>query len=164
MIRQPEPHRMAIHQAGHAVAQALVGRERFSVSRVSLETEVNPGWPQRLAIGEACLDRKTDLTLYEFGLVTLAGIAAEERYMADLPPEEEPLVALSDLKEWQEQAWKAFADPGKVELISLNIMRKLHDWFAAPIIWGVVEELAEMLLDQQVLETPDLSPLLARLP
>lgn len=164
MSRMPEPRRMAIHQAGHAVAQALVGRDRFSVFRLALGVETNAAWPGRKALGAATLDRETMLTIYEFGLVTLAGIAAEERYLASQPPEEEPLVALSDLAEWQEQASRVFGEEGKINLVSLNIMRKLHQWFAVPEIWQVVEELAAALLQYGELSKTELRQQLAKLP
>jgi len=104
MTLTPEPRRQAIHQAGHAVAQALVGRDRFSVFRLAIGVEANASWPGQEARGAATLDREALLNIYEFGLVTLAGIAAEQRYLAARPPEAEPLIALSDLAEWQEQA------------------------------------------------------------
>jgi len=161
--RVPEPERMAIHQAGHAVAQTLVGRERFGVSRVTLGSEENPAWPDREARGAASLDRETFLTIYEFGLVTLAGVAAEERYLAERPPEPEPLVALSDLAAWQERAGALFPEPGQLRLVSLNVMRKLHEWFADPSIWQTTETLAAELLEHEELEQNRLEQLLAPL-
>jgi len=164
MSRGPEPLRMAIHQAGHAVAQALIGSGRFAVSRVTLGIEPNAAWPDHTAWGEAALDREIRLSVYEFGLVTLAGIAAEERYLASHPPEEEPLVALSDLAEWNEQAKQVFDHAGKVELVSLNIMRKLREWFTDPAIWQVVEDLAAELVTQGTLAGSNLASILERLP
>jgi len=162
--RAPEPRRMAIHQAGHAVAQALVGRDRFSVARVALGIENNAAWPDREAWGAADLDRETLLSIYEFGLVTLAGIAAEERYLAAQPPEAEPLVALSDLAAWQEEAGRHFEQPGPFRLVSLNVMRKLHEWFAEPAIWQTLEALAEALLERGELDQAEVQRLLAPLP
>ena len=164
MSRQPEPYRMAIHQAGHAVAQALVGNQRFSVARVKLGVEANAGWPEQVAWGEAAIDRDTRLTIYEFGLVTLAGIAAEDRFLESQPPEEEPLVALSDLGEWNEQVGKLYDDPAKIDLVSINILRKLHQWFSDPAIWRVVENLAGQLLEQESLEGRQLTAILQDLP
>jgi len=160
----PEPRRMAIHQAGHAVAQALVGRDRFSVFRLAIGVAANPAWPGHEARSEAVLDRETLLNIYEFGLVTLAGIAAEERYLAGLPPADEPLVALSDLAEWQEQAGQVLGERGRIQLVSLNVMRRLHAWFADPAVWRVVEGLAEALLEREVLTEIELQRRLAELP
>jgi len=161
--RQPDPGRMAIHQAGHAVAQARVGRKRYRVKRLSLGVEPNPSWPEKEARGEAALDRETLLSIYEFGLVTLAGIAAEERYMADQPPEQGPLVALSDIAEWQGQARKVFRDEAQIELVSLNLLQKLREWFVDPTTWQVVEELAAALLREGELDETFIQPLLDRL-
>jgi len=160
MSQVPEPRRMAIHQAGHAIVQALVGRGRFRVSRVALGREANAAWPDHEALGAASLDRETFLSIYEFGLVTLAGIAAEERYMATQPPEEEPLVALSDLAEWQQAADRLFAQPGQRQLVGLNIMRKLHEWFAEPSIWHILETLATELLEHGALDEVALEKIL----
>lgn len=163
MTYQPEPERMAIHQAGHAVVQAHVGRKRFKVKRLSLGVESNPDWPDREARGEAALDRETFLGIYEFGLVTLAGIVAEERYQAEQPPEQEPLVALSDIAEWQTRARQVFQDEAQIELVSLNVLQKLREWFADPAIWQVVEELAAALLRDGELDEGRIQPILDRL-
>lgn len=142
----PETKRVAIHQAGHAVVQTLVARGRFAVTRVSLDGEHGGTWKGRPAWGEAAIDRVTTLGLYEFGLVTLAGVAAENRYLSLRPPLPDPLVALSDLAQWQEQAWETFRDEARMRLVGLNIMRKLDEWFADSATWQVVERLADELL------------------
>jgi hypothetical protein len=159
----PEPRRVAIHQAGHAVVQTLVGRRRFSVARVSIDAEpaeIGQGLPTR---GEALLDRETFLGLYEFGLVTLAGIAAEERHLEQKEPMDDPLVALSDLAAWQEQAWNILQDEARVQLVSLNVMRKLREWMANTGVWHVVEQLADALLAQKTLQGDPLHHILAPL-
>jgi hypothetical protein len=160
----PEPHRAAIHQAGHAVVQTLVGRRRFAVSRVSIDAEpaeIRQGLPAR---GEALLDRETFLGLYEYGLVTLAGIAAEECYMVQEEPDDDPVVvALSDLDAWQEQAWNILQDEAKIQLVSLNVMRKLQEWMADNTIWRVIERLADTLLEQGMIEGEILLHILAPL-
>ena len=159
----PEPRRVAIHQAGHAVVQTLVGRGRFAVSSVSINAEPGDTWQGRPARGVALLDREAFLGLYEFGLVTLAGIAAEDLYLADQEPVENPVVALSDLAAWQEQAWDLLQDEGQVQLVSLNVMRKLEEWMRVTAIWRVIEQLAEALLEQGVLQGEQLQLLLAPL-
>jgi hypothetical protein len=103
-------------------------------------------WRGLPARGEATIDRELDLGLYEFGLVTLAGIGAENRYLALAAPVADPLVALSDLAEWQEKAGEILGDEGRIRVVGLNVMRKLQDWLADGAIWGVVENLAEELL------------------
>src|ERR1039457_3965737 len=112
----PEPRRMAIHQAGHAVVQTIVGRGRFAVKHVALDVEACGSWRGRPAKGDALLDRGAFPGLYEFGLVTLAGIAAEERYLAGTPPDGEAVVALSDLAAWQEQAGDVLQSEARVDL------------------------------------------------
>jgi len=148
----PEPKRVAIHQAGHAVVQTLVGRRRFAVTRVSVDGQCGEFWQDQPARGEALLDREVFLGLYEFGLVTLAGIAAEERYLATEPPEADPVVALSDLAAWQEQAWKVLQDEARVQLVSVNVMAKLDEWLAESRVWRVVERLAAELLAQGTIQ------------
>lgn len=148
----PEPKRVAIHQAGHAVVQTLVGRKRFAVTRVSVDGPCGEIWQGRTARGEALIEREVLLGLYEFGLVTLAGIAAEERYLAMEPPEADPVVALSDLAAWQEQAWNVLQDEARMQLVSLNVMAKLDEWLAENAIWQVVERLATELLAQGTIE------------
>ncbi|GFE62859.1 hypothetical protein [Geobacter sp. AOG2] len=159
----PEPQRIAIHQAGHAVAQTLVGRRRFTVASVSIDAEPARSRHGLPAQGQALLDRETFLGLYEFGLVTLAGIAAEERYLAQDEPADDPVVALSDLAEWQEQAWDALQDEARVGIVSLNVMRKLGEWMADDGIWVVVEQVAQALLAHGTIQGEVLQQLLAPL-
>lgn len=160
----PEPARLAIHQAGHAVVQTLVGGRRSAVRRVSLAGEHGAAWRGLPAAGEALLDQEILFGLYEFGLVTLAGIAAEERYLANSPPAAEPVVALSDLAAWQEQAWRVLGDEARVALVSRNVMRRLEEWLADGAIWPVVERLAAELLLRETVEGAELQQLLASLP
>lgn len=160
----PEPRRVAIHQAGHAVVQTLVGHGRFAVARVSLQGEHGGTWHGHLARGEAALDRETELGLYEFGLVTLAGMAAENRYLAAEQPNNEPLVALSDLAEWQERAGDVLQDVARVRLVGINVMRRLEEWLNEGAIWQVVERLAEELLARGTVQGEELRGILASLP
>jgi len=160
----PEPRRVAIHQAGHAVIQTLVGHGRFSVVRLSLDGRHGGEWRGLPARGVATLDRQVDLSLYEFGMVTLAGIAAENRYMAMQEPAVDPLVALSDLAEWQEEAWRVLRDEARIRLVGINIMRKLEELLDDNTIWQVVEDLADKLQQRGTLEGASLSRLLSHLP
>ncbi len=159
----PEPHRVAIHQSGHAIVQTLVGRRRFAVSSVSINAEECGTWRGFPVQGKATLDRETFLGLYEFGLVTLAGIAAEDCYIFRDADEDNPVVAISDLAAWQEQAWEILQDDTKVQIVSLNIMRKLHSWLAEKEIWSVVEQLASALLEHGTVESDLLHQILAPL-
>jgi len=154
---------MAIRQSGHAVVQTLVGRGRFSVARVSLDGEHGGSWRGLPARGVSSLDREVHLGLYEFGLVTLAGIAAENHYLARRSPVEDPLVALSDLAEWQEKAWEVLQDEARIRLVGLNVMRKLKELLAGDAIWRVVEQLAETLLECGTLQGQRLERILAPL-
>lgn len=157
---RPPPERVAIHQAGHAVVQTLVGRGRFCVNRVSMEECDGDVWRGKPTVGESRLDREVLLGLYEFGLVTLAGIAAENRYLSRMAPQEEPLVAVSDLVAWREQAWEVLQDDGKVDLVGHNVMLKLEEWLAEPGVWGVVDAIAGKLLAGETLEGESLRQML----
>lgn len=154
---------MAIHAAGHAVVQTIVGRQRFAVTRVAIDVEPVASWRGLPAQGESLLDREAVLGLYEYGLVTLAGIAAEERYLAGMPPEADPVVALSDLAAWQEEAWNVLQSEARVDLVSRNVMRRLQEWMAADAVWQVVERLADALLTDGVLEGEPLRQMLSPL-
>lgn len=116
-------------QAGHAVIQTLVGHGRFSVVCLSLDGKYGGEWRGLPSHDVATLDRQVDLALYEFRIVTLAGIAAENRYMAMQDPAVDPLVALSDLAEWQEEAWRVLQDEARIRLVGINVMRKLEKLF-----------------------------------
>ncbi len=163
--RVPEIDRIAIHQAGHAVAQTLVGRGRFAVACVSLGGDHAPTWRGLPAVGEVIIDQETVLGLYEFGLVTLAGIAAEERYqeLTQQKEEEEPLVAISDLADWHQQALQVLHSEARIQLVSLNVMQKLQQWFGNQQVWQVVETLSNELLEQESVEGPQLKEILAPL-
>jgi hypothetical protein len=159
----PDPQRVAYHQAGHAIVQTLVGRKRFAVCPVSINIEQCETWRGFPVQGEIALDRETFLGLYEFGLVTLSGIAAEDRYLLQDDDAENPLVAISDLAAWQEKARDILQDDSKVQIVSLNIMRKLHSWLAEKEIWSVVEQLAKALLEHGTVEGDLLDQILAPL-
>lgn len=160
----PELPRVAIHQAGHAAVQALVGRQRFAVASVSLDGPHGSTWRGQPASGEALIDREVFLSLYEFGLVTLAGVAAEERYLAQFPPEDDPVVAISDLAEWQEAAMPVLETPARFDMVSRNLMRHLAEAMADDTTWRVVEQLADELLTHGTVAGDDLQQILAQLP
>ncbi len=159
----PDRRQRAIHQAGHAVVQALVSRGRYRVNHVELDGP-HPPLDQTAPRGEASLDHEVMLGLYEFGLVTLAGIAAEDRHMTLEPPKGEPLVALSDLAAWHQEADELLGSPARVRMVTLNIMRKLEEWMNDPVIWRVVEDLAEALLVEDTVQGECLQQILAALP
>lgn len=159
----PDRRQRALHQAGHAVVQTLVSRGRYRVNHVELDGP-HPSHDQTAPRGEASLDQEVMLGLYEFGLVTLAGIAAENRRMILEPPKGEPLVALSDLAAWHEEADELLGSPARVRMVSLNIMRKLEEWMNDPGIWRVVEDLAEALLAEDTVQGDRLQQILAALP
>jgi hypothetical protein len=159
----PAPRRKAIHYAGHAVVQTIVGRGRFSVKHVALDDGTCCSWRGRPAQGQALLDREAFLGLYEFGLVTLAGLAAEERYLADVPPQVEPVVALSDLAVWQEQAGDELQSEARVDIVSRNVMDKLLEWLEDDTIWQVVECLADALLTEGTVHGETLRQILSPL-
>jgi hypothetical protein len=158
------PHRLAIHQVGHAVEQAFVGRDLFSVDHINLGGEPIFDWRSPCASGETVLDRESLLNIYAFGLVILSGVTTEERYLNTRPPECEPLVAIIGLNEWQEKARGVVADSGKIRLRNLNVMSKLREWFAEMAIWQGVASLAAELLDRGTLDGPHLRQIFAQRP
>lgn len=159
----PDRKRMAIHHAGHAAIQTLVGRGDYKVARVTMGVEPDSSWRGCPSQGASNLDREVFLRLYEFGLVTLAGIAAEDRYMQDEPAGDDPVVAISDLVEWQEKAFEVLQDESKVDLVGMNVMRKLGEMFSVVETWDVVEALAEALVEHETVEGELLHKLLAPL-
>lgn len=159
----PEPRRRAIHHAGHAVVQTIVGRGRFSVKHVALDAESCGTWRGLPAQGQALLDREEFLGLYEFGLVTLAGLAAEQCYLADAPTQDETLVPLSDLAAWHEQAWSVLQSEARVDIVSHTIMLRLHELLEDSVVWRVVETLAGVLLTEGQLQGEPLRKILSPL-
>jgi hypothetical protein len=120
-------------------------------------------WQGLPAQGHALLDREAFLGLYEFGLVTLAGLAAEERYMVDVPPVGESVVPLSDLAAWQEQALIVLLSNARVDIVSRTILLRLQEWMEDRLVWRVVEELADALLEEGQLQGEPLRRILSPL-
>ncbi len=85
------------------MVQTLLGRGRFDVAEVSIA----PGstcFDENIRVqGHTLLAENEDLNIYEFGLATLAGIAAENRYFEEKPPTEEDRRwgAVGDIEEWE---------------------------------------------------------------
>jgi hypothetical protein len=145
------------------VVQTIVGRGRFAVERVALDAEKCGSWQGRPTQGQTLLDREAFLGLYEFGLVTLAGFAAEECYKADSPPESEPMVPLSDLAAWQEQAWNVLQSEARVTIVSRTIMLRLNELLEERGVWQVVETIADALLTEGHLQGEPLRKILSPL-
>jgi hypothetical protein len=143
----PDPERLAHHEAGHSVIQHRIAKGRYRVTRVSLESDVS-----RVA-GSSLIDRDVSLGLYEFGLVTLAGIAAENRYFCDHPPLEEELWgAVGDVEEWLSAARDVLQSESRVDMVTHNVMKRLQGFFDTPENWSAVCELAALLLSEGVVE------------
>jgi hypothetical protein len=161
----PEPERIACHQAGHAVMQAILARGRYRVAAVSLYGEDGCTVDREQPCGFSTLDRETELNLYEFGLAQLSGIAAENRFLREHPPEcDELWGAVSDIKDWQDTAMGLYRDEGRVRMLSMNIMAKLDAIFSENAIWSVVSTLAETLLEKKTVAGDELQAILAELP
>ncbi len=161
----PEPERIACHQAGHAVMQSILARGRYRVAAVSLYGEGSCTVDRKQPCGFARLDRETELNLYEYGLAQLSGIAAENRFLREHPPEGEDLRgAVSDIQDWQDTAMGLYRDEGRVRMLSMNIMAKLDAIFNESPIWNVVNALAEALLEKQTVAGDELQAILAELP
>jgi hypothetical protein len=143
----PTPERLAHHEAGHAVVQHWISQERFRVTRVALDSDGG-----RVA-GSSLIEPEVTLGLYQFGLVTLAGIAAENRYLSEHPaPEDDPWGALGDIREWMAAASEILQEKARVELVTGNVLRKLDEFFEGPDSWRVVTELARLLLAEGIVE------------
>jgi hypothetical protein len=153
----PDPERLAHHEAGHAVVQHWVARGRFCVTRVSLATDGSQ------VAGNSLLDREVRLGLYEFGMVVLAGIAAENRYYSERPPPEgEVWGAVGDIDEWLGMARGTLESEARVELVTRNLLRRLTTFFADQSIWATVCELANLLLTEGAVEGDRLHAILER--
>ena len=153
----PDPERLAHHEAGHAVVQHWVARGRFSVTRVSLAADGSQ------VAGSSLLDREVRLGLYEFGMVVLAGIAAENRYFSERPPPEgEVWGAVGDIDEWLGMARGALESEARVELVTRNLLRRLTTFFADQSTWATVCELANLLLTEGAVEGDRLHAILER--
>jgi hypothetical protein len=143
----PTPERLAHHEAGHAVVQHWISQGRFRVTRVALDSDGGQ------VAGSSLIDREVTLGLYELGLVTLAGIAAENRYFSDHPaPQEETWGAVGDIHEWMDVASDVLQEKARVELVTGNVLRKLDEFFQIQRTWRVVTELAQLLLAEGVVE------------
>lgn len=157
--------RVAYHEAGHAVVLALLGRGRFNLSEVSVKEGFPCNDETRRVQGHSLLAGSEDLNLYEFGLATLAGIAAENRYFEEHPPPDEERLwgAVGDIEEWEVTCRRLIPDAGKAHLLGLNIMRKLQQIFDDPFIWKVTYELASALSARETVAGDDLQALLSGL-
>ena len=155
----PTPERLAHHEAGHAVVQHWISAGRFRVTRVALDSDGGQ------VAGSSLIDREVSLGLYQFGLVTLAGVAAENRYFRDHPaPEGETWGALGDLEQWLDAARELLQSEARVALVTGNVMRRLEDFFRSEGSWSVVSELALLLVAQGVVEGEPLRVVLQRQP
>jgi len=153
----PDPDRLAHHEAGHAVIQHRVSKGRFHVTRVSLETRGDQ------VAGSSLIDREIDLGLYEFGLVVLAGIAAENRYFREHPPDREDMWgAVGDIEEWMAAAREALGSEARVEMVTANLMKRLRELFEDQATWGAVSELAGLLLMEGAVAGERLQAILER--
>lgn len=145
--------------------QALLARGRFRVAAVSLHGEDGCILDRDRPCGHSLLDRETSLNLYEFGLAQLSGIAAENRFLREHPPEsDEDLVAVSDISTWQETAMGLYRDEARVRMLGMNIMSKLDAIFSEHTVWSVVSALAAALLEKETLAGDELQAILAELP
>lgn len=137
--------------------QHWVARGRFRVTRVSLDSVGDQ------VAGSSLIDRDVTLGLYEFGLVVLAGIAAENRYFSEHPaPEGEPWGALGDNREWVETARSVLQSEARVEMVTRNVMKRLGDFYGERSNWNAVVELAHLLLAGGTVEGDRLQSLLER--
>jgi hypothetical protein len=116
----------------------------------------------RLELGDELLDREVFLSLYQFGLVTPAGVAAEERFLSQMSPGSDPVVALSDLAEWQDAAMPVLETAARFDMVSRNIMQRLEEILA--VAATVVELLAAALQTHGSVAGDDLQRILGQLP
>jgi hypothetical protein len=155
----PSPDRLAHHEAGHAVVQHWIAKGRFRVTLVSLDSGGGE------VAGFSLIDHNVTLGLYEFGLVVLAGIAAENRYFSEYPPPEgEQWGAVGDIDEWLATARDVLHSEARVEIVTRDVMRRLQDLFNDQATWNVVSELARLLLAEGAVEGVRLQAILERQP
>jgi hypothetical protein len=161
----PNRERLAYHEAGHAVVQTLLGRGRFAVAEVSIHEGTSCVGNLGRVQGHALLDAEADLNLYELGLATLAGIAAENRYFEEhaATDEDKRWGAASDVDDWENACRRLYPDERRVRLMGLNVMRKLREMFADPGVWRVLRELAGVLAEKEAVAGTELQGLLAGL-
>lgn len=150
----PEQERLAFHEAGHAVVQHWVARGRYRVTLVSLA-----GRGSHTA-GCSLIDREINLSLYEYGLVTLAGIAAEERYFEEHPLPDDFWGAVGDMRDWQGMAEEVLGSNARIELVTRRLQKKLREFFSAASNWGTVCRLATELLHSGSVEGQHVQELL----
>jgi hypothetical protein len=153
----PTPDRLSHHEAGHAIVQHWVAKGRYRVTRVSLES--NGGQ----VAGSSLIDRDVTLGLYEFGLVMLAGIAAENRYFSEYPPPAgETWGAVGDIDAWLATAREVLQSEPRVDMVTRNVMKRLKDYFEDAENWGAVRNLAGQLLVEGYVDGELLSAILER--
>lgn len=153
----PAPDRLAHHEAGHAVVQHWVAKGRYRITSVSLQTQGAE------VAGSSQIDRDVELGLYEYGLVVLAGIAAENRYYRDVPPPDgEVWGAVGDVDDWLATARDVLQSEARVDMVSRNVMKRLQDYFADDGNWGAVCSLASCLLELGTVEGRQLEAILER--
>lgn len=161
----PSRERIAFHEAGHAGVQALLGRGRFDVTEVSIKPGSSCIDENFRVQGHALLSGNENLTLYEFGLVTIAGIAAENRYFEENPPSDDERLwgALGDIEEWESACRRLYPDERQAQLVGLNVMRKLQQIFDNPLVWKVLSEIALVLTAKETLMGEELKELISKL-
>ena len=151
----PTTERLAHHEAGHAVVQHWISEGRFQVTRVALDSD------GETVAGSSLIDNNVTLGLYQFGLVVLAGIAAENRYfLLNNLHEGDHWGAVGDIEEWLSAARDALQSEARVEIVTRNVLRRLREFFQAGTTWSVVSELAQLLISQGVVEGERLQGLL----
>jgi len=161
----PNRERIAYHEAGHAVVQTLLGRGRFAVAEISIREGTSCVGDLLRVQGHSLLDAEAALNLYEFGLATLAGIAAENRYFEEhvATDEDKCWGAASDVEEWENACRRLYPDERQARLVGLNIMRKLQKMFANPAVWQALRELAAVLMEKERVAGEELAGMLAGL-
>ena len=164
-MMMPNRQRLAYHEAGHAVMQTLLGRGRFAVAEVSIADGTSCVGALLQKQGHSLLGGNAELNLYELGLATLAGIAAENRYFEDNAPtdEDKRWGAASDIDEWENACRRLYPDGRQTRLVGLNVMRKLQEIFNDPATWRTVEELAGILMKKETVAGEELQGLLSGL-
>ncbi len=93
-------------------------RGRYRIERVTFDGPCRADG-EVPSFEQALLDREIILSLYEFGLLTLAGVAAERRYQEDCSPvDDDGLEAVSDLERWQDVSLPDLESPERFRMVS----------------------------------------------
>ena len=161
--------KVAYHEAGHAVAKAFTGNNWSHLVRMSIipNLETLGRVSSEREFGELLLSsypagRQRDRAGHKFLLENLAGRGAELRLGGDLACEQ---ILDPDSEEWDTEGTDLFRAKRVADCMARRhvsagrILSLAEKWtmemLALPEVWAVVQNVAELLLDQGTIELTD---------